>query len=91
MIENIQPCDIAIREVFNPDISELKSCIGHKDIANILGVEYNRQNVFLKKGDFAIIAQVVGGRLPEGCTHLPKDVTIRYYQIEILNDKNDRI
>ena len=90
MIEDIAPCDISIREVFNPDLSELKSCVGHIDTSNMLGVDYNRQNVSLKKGDFAIVAQVVGGRLPEGCTKLPEGVKFKFYQIEITGDKFDR-
>ena len=89
MVENIAPCNISIREVFNPDLSELKSCVGHIDTANMLGVDYNRCNVTLKKGDFAIVAQVVGGRLPEGCTQLPKGVSFKFYQVEILDDKKD--
>ena len=90
MIEDIAPCDITIREVFNPDLSELKSCVGHIDTANMLGVDYNRQNVSLKKGDFAIVAQVVGGRLPEGCTKLPEGVKFKFYQVEVTGDRFDR-
>ena len=89
MIEHIAPCNISIREVFNPDLSELKSCVGHIDTANMLGVDYNRCNVTLNKGDFAIVAQVVGGRLPEGCTKLPDGVSFKYYQVDILEDKYD--
>ena len=84
MIEDIAPCDISIREVFNPDLSELKSCVGHIDTANMLGVDYNRQNVSLKKGDFAIVAQVTGGILPEGCTKLPENVKFKFYQVEVI-------
>jgi hypothetical protein len=90
MIENIAPCDISIREVFNPDLSELKSCVGHIDTANMLGVDYNRQNVSLRKGDFAIVAQVVGGRLPEGCIKLPEGVKFKFYQVEVTGDRFDR-
>ena len=90
MIEDITPCDITIREVFNPDLSELKSCVGHIDTANMLGVDYNRQNISLKKGDFAIVAQVVGGRLPEGCTKLPECVKFKFYQVEVTGDRFDR-
>ena len=84
MIEGVVPCDIRVREVFNPDLSELKSCIGHIDTANVLGVEYNRCNVTLKKGDFVIVAQLVGGRLPEGCIKLPEGFKIKYYEVEIV-------
>lgn len=47
------------------------SSVGHPDTAAVLGVPCNRINVSLEKGDTLYIAQLVGGRLPEGCTTLP--------------------
>ena len=49
----------------------LTSVIGHKDTANVLGVKMNRINVTLRKGAVAYVAQLQGGRLPEGATTLP--------------------
>ena len=60
--------EVSRDEVFSVD---LVSAIGHKDTANVLGVEMNRVNVTLKKGDTAFVAQLQGGRLPEGSTTLP--------------------
>lgn len=44
---------------------DLTSAIGHQDTANVLGVQRNRINVRINKGDIACVAQLQGGRLPE--------------------------
>lgn len=65
------------------------SAIGHADTAavvgNILGVEVamNRVNVTLTRDTELYVAQVVGGRLPEGCTTLPEGVTIKFVRATI--------
>jgi hypothetical protein len=65
------------------------SAIGHADTAkivgNILGVEVamNRINVSLNLDTELYIAQVVGGRLPEGCTSLPEGVTIKFIKASL--------
>lgn len=61
----------------------LTSAIGHQDTANVLGVEMNRCNVVLNRGDVAYIAQLVGGRLPEGSTTLPDGFTFKFIKVEI--------
>ena len=62
----------------------LTSAIGHQDTANVLGVEMNRVNVTLRKGDTAFVAQLQGGRLPEGSTTLPKGFSFKFYKVEVL-------
>lgn len=63
------------------------SAVGHPDMAavisNMLGreVPYNRINVSLHRGDFLYVAQVTGGRLPEGCTELPPGVRIEWRRV----------
>lgn len=56
----------------------LISAIGHQDTANVLGVTMNRINVSLKSGDVFYIAQLQGGRLPEGSTTLPEGYSFRF-------------
>ena len=55
-------------------LKEYHSIVGHADIAAVLGVEMNRASVMLnpKAGDEMLVAQLVGGRLPEGCKTLPE-------------------
>ena len=62
----------------------LTSAIGHADTARVLGVEMNRVNVTLKKGDIAFVAQLQGGRLPEGCTTLPEGFSFKFVKVEVL-------
>lgn len=76
------PTSVKITEVESLP-SGLTSAIGHQDTANVLGVPMNRQNVSLKKGDTAFVAQLVGGRLPEGSTTLPEGFAFKFLKIEI--------
>ena len=48
-----------------------QSAVGHADTAAVLGVPMARITVALKPGDVLYVAQLRGGRLPEGCTTLP--------------------
>ena len=61
----------------------LESAIGHQDTANVLGVKMNRINVSLKKGDIAYVAQLMGGRLPEGATELPEGFRFKYLKVTV--------
>ena len=83
---NIKTVDAA--EVAN---TEFTYCIGHADtatvVSNLLGgkeVKCNRVNVTLEPGDILYVAQVMGGRLPEGATTLPEGITIVFKRVEIL-------
>ena len=62
----------------------LTSAVGHKDTANVLGVKMNRVNVTLKRGDIAYVAQLQGGRLPEGATTLPEGFSFKFIRVEVL-------
>lgn len=62
----------------------LVSVVGHQDLANILGVEYNRASLRLEEGDELYVAQVTGGRLPEGTTTLPDGVEIRFFHVRVV-------
>ncbi len=57
--------------------------IGHSDLANILNVECNRVSISLKDGDELYVAQLVGGRLPEGTTTLPEGFSLKWYKITL--------
>ena len=67
-----------------PPVEELESVIGHADLAKVLGVEMNRANISLKSGDVAYIAQLTGGRLPEGATELPEGFSLKFVKVEVL-------
>lgn len=61
----------------------LTSAIGHVETANVLGVPCNRCNIHLNKGDIAFVAQLIGGRLPEGSTKLPDGFSFKFLKVVV--------
>lgn len=59
------------------------SAIGHQDTANVLGLPMNRINLKLHRGDTIFVAQLQGGRLPEGATKLPEGFSFKYLRVDI--------
>jgi hypothetical protein len=65
------------------------SVIGHADTANVvsglLGREVNCQriSVRLEQGDTLYVAQVTGGRLPEGTTRLPEGMSLVFLKVSL--------
>lgn len=76
------PCTVSFEEVETVP-SDLTSAVGHQDTANVLGVPMNRINVHLGKGDTAYVAQLQGGRLPEGSTTLPEGFNFKYIKVTV--------
>ncbi len=72
-----------IPEEMLPDRCVMESFVGHPDTAAVLGVQCNRGNLQLRKGDILFVAQLTGGRLPEGCTTLPEGFQIKWYYVTI--------
>lgn len=67
-----------------------ESCIGHPDTANVVSgilereVACQRVSISLNKGDVLYVAQVMGGRLPEGATKLPDGFELVFDKYEII-------
>lgn len=59
------------------------SVVGHPDTAAVLGVKFNRISLTLQPGDILYVAQLQGGRLPEGCTTLPAGFSFKYLKITL--------
>lgn len=63
------------------------SAIGHADTARVvsgllgLDVPCNRANIRLTAADTLYVAQVTGGRLPEGATELPEGMTLAFVRV----------
>lgn len=57
------------------------SAVGHADTANVLGVEANRISISLKEDDELLVAQLQGGRLPEGSTTLPEGFSFSFVRV----------
>lgn len=83
MLDLEQSIDVRITPVDSLP-SGLESAVGHADTAAVLGVPMNRVSVRLAKGDTAYVAQLVGGRLPEGSTTLPEGFSFKYLKVEVL-------
>lgn len=69
--------------------ADFVSVIGHADtaavVSNLLGKEVpaNRASIFISQGDVLYVAQLVGGRLPEGATSLPEGFTLTFVRVTI--------
>ena len=69
--------------------SGFESVVGHQDTANVLatllGVEVpmQRVSVRLESSDILYVAQVTGGRLPEGATTLPEGVKLSFVKVSL--------
>lgn len=73
-----------IEQPSQEELQKMTSAIGHKDLAQILGVECNRINVKMQEGDTLYVAQLQGGRLPEGATTLPEGFTLKWYKVNYI-------
>lgn len=83
MIKNF-PSEVKFEEISSIKGMKLDSAIGHEDTAHVLGFEPNRISIHLEKGDSVIIAQLIGGRLPEGTTSLPEGFKFKFIKATIL-------
>lgn len=69
--------------------AEFVSVVGHPDTAAVVGdilgknVVFNRCNLSLSKGDVLYVAQLMGGRLPEGATTLPEGFTLEFIKVTL--------
>ena len=87
------PANVQINEVSLEDVLVVKdrliSAIGHPDTAAVLSsvlglpIATARINVALKSGDEILVAQLQGGRLPEGATTLPEGASFRFLVVSV--------
>lgn len=65
------------------------NAVGHADTAKIVGdllgcpLGCERVNIKLRSGDTLLVAQVTGGRLPEGATKLPPGTEIVFEMVTL--------
>jgi hypothetical protein len=73
---------------------DLVSAVGHADTAAVfaddlgVAVVMNRATVSLKTGDWAVVGQYRGPRLPEGATTLPDGAEIVWLLVKVLDANN---
>ena len=69
------------------------SVVGHADTAAVISeqlgrtVPHNRANVALQAGDVLYVAQLTGGRLPEGATQLPEGFRLSWRRVDVFADR----
>ena len=61
----------------------LVSAVGHADTARVLGVECSRVSIKLERCDTLYVAQLMGGRLPEGTTKLPEGFCFKFFKVTV--------
>lgn len=65
------------------------SAIGHADTAAVVSdilcrsVSCNRMSISLTESDTLYVAQLIGGRLPEGSTTLPEGFQIAFLKVQV--------
>ena len=81
---------VRFEEIDATDIpSDVTSAVGHADTANVLTnmlgfpVPMNRAFVTLDEDTELYVAQLVGGRLPEGATALPEGFSFKFYRVTV--------
>lgn len=84
---NIKPLS---KEEFKSELGEeFVSAVGHADTAQVLSEELqvevpmNRVFVSLGKDDTLLVAQLIGGRLPEGAITLPEGFEFKYFKVTL--------
>lgn len=71
-------------------LTEFTSVVGHQDTASVLSaslginIPMNRINISLIPGDVLIVAQLTGGRLPEGSTTLPDGFEFKFLKVVLV-------
>jgi len=91
MLDLSKASKVSIEPIDAPALvnGEFVSAVGHADtaavLATTLGVEVpcNRVSVKLEEGTELIVAQIVGGRLPEGSTTLPEGFKFQFVRVTL--------
>ena len=76
---------VRLTPIDHPNLDGVQSCVGHADTAAVLGVEMRRISVTLQEGDVLYVAQLNGGRLPEGSTVLPENFSFSWVKVTFGN------
>ena len=84
------PATVRFDEIDATEVpADVVSAIGHADTAAVLSdllgfeVPMNRAFVTLDKETELYVAQLVGGRLPEGSTTLPEGFSFKFYRVTL--------
>jgi len=87
----IKVSEVTIHEIKMAITNGITWAIGHADTARVAekalgvpaGTAFQRRNITLETEDVLYVLQVVGGRLPEGCTELPEGVHLEWRKVVV--------
>ncbi len=86
-----EPATVRFDEIDATEVpTDVVSAIGHADTAAVLSdllgfeVPMNRAFVTLDGDTELYVAQLIGGRLPEGTTTLPEGFSFKFYRVAIV-------
>lgn len=66
------------------------SIVGHAPTATIMSnmfntdITYNKTQIQLSEGDFLVVAQISGGRIPDGAHELPEGLEMKFSGVKLL-------
>ena len=91
MLDLDQASTVRIEPIDTPELKdgEFVSAVGHADTAAVLAdtlgvsVPANRVSVKLDADTELVVAQLVGGRLPEGSTTLPEGFSFKFVSVTL--------
>ena len=96
-LQMTEPGDIIVTKAVKPGKipTDVVSCIGHQDtatvVSSILGrkIEMNLASIKLAEDDILYVAQLTGGRLPEGATTIPEGMSITFIAVKVVRNLSD--
>lgn len=77
-------------ELFKKLAPTAYSCIDKKNLAKILGVNFNPEPVQLRPGDSLLKVLIKGGKLPPYAEELPENVFLEFYCYTVF-DQNTHV
>lgn len=87
----LEPAIVRFEEITPEEIpADVMSAVGHADTANVLSdllgfeVPMNRTSITLDTETELFVAQLIGGRLPEGSTSLPEGFQFKFFRVRIV-------
>lgn len=87
------PATVKFDEIAPEEIpADVMSAVGHADTAAVLSdllgfeVPMNRTSITLDTETELFVAQLIGGRLPEGATNLPEGFKFKFFRVTIDNN-----
>ncbi len=89
----VEPTSAGVARYLLTSPDGFTSAVGHADTAavlsGLLGIDIpaNRISITLTPVDTLIVAQLIGGRLPEGATELPDGFEIKFVRVALGDGK----